>query len=109
MAAATCLRRLCLSGNQLSALPEGPYLTALHELDIAENPLPGLPPALGAASSLRRLLLAQPPAPADVHAVLSRLPALRQLVLPRGCGGAEGGALAALQAAAPRLEVLSRS
>ncbi|KAL4425869.1 hypothetical protein ABPG75_009885 [Micractinium tetrahymenae] len=49
------LTALDLSGNRLTNLRPGPYLSGLRQLSLAMNPLQRVPPALSACSALQRV------------------------------------------------------
>ncbi|KAI3425055.1 hypothetical protein D9Q98_008433 [Chlorella vulgaris] len=73
------LTRLELPFNRLVDLPAGPYLSSLQVLDLSQNSLPGVPPALASSTCLRFLSLGQQESaapgdsPTDV-AILRQLP-----------------------------------
>ncbi|KAL4425332.1 hypothetical protein ABPG75_009348 [Micractinium tetrahymenae] len=104
------LRKLDLNHCQLRELPSGPFLQGLEELTLRGSSLSSLPPALLAATRLRRLAF---PATyprmsvtrADVDGILLRLPQLERVDLT-GARLAPATAIH-LARAAPHLEILA--
>lgn len=105
------LRRLCLLKQGLTSLPSGAYLKNLESLELSNNAIQRLPPAICQATALRMLAFENNPAltwtPEDV-ATLARLPLLSKLVLGLQEGGGAGmpqRVLRALKRSLPRLLV----
>ena len=80
---------LDVTGNLLTSLPHGPYLSGLRQLSLAGNPIRALPPALGVAAALEALDLTGC-APLDEAGMLTKArrlarpcPTLRLRLRPR--------------------------